>query len=63
MSSEKLFTWLQSGPGSQQGAGTKSRMRLLRRDQTQDEAPEPGQNPSSATIRKHDFCVISRVVG
>ena len=24
MFSEKLFLWLQSGPGSQQGAGTKS---------------------------------------
>ena len=31
MYSEKLFLWLQSGPGSQQGAGTKSSFRLLRK--------------------------------
>ena len=39
MYSEKLFLWLQSGPGSQQGAGTKSRMRLQSRDQIQAEQP------------------------
>ena len=35
MYSEKLFLWLLSGPGSQLGAGTKSRMRLHSRDQIQ----------------------------
>ena len=39
MYSEKLFLWLQSDPGSQQGAGTKSRMRLLSRDQIQAQQP------------------------
>ena len=37
-----------------------SRFTEVSRDQIQDEAPEPGPNPSSATIRKHDLCVISR---
>ena len=71
--SEKLFLRLQSGHHSQQWAGTKSRMRLLSQDKIQYEAPEPGQNPTyeapepgpnpgSATIRKHDFCVISKEI-
>ena len=36
-----------------------SRFTAVSRDQIQTEAPEPGPNPSSATIRKYDFCVIS----
>ena len=36
-----------------------SRFTAVSRDQIQDEAPEPGPNPGLATIRKHDFCVIS----
>ena len=35
-----------------------SRFTAGSRDQIQNEAPEPGPNPGSATTRKHDFCVI-----
>ena len=35
-----------------------SRFTAGSRDQIQNEAPELGPNPGSATTRKHDFCVI-----
>ena len=57
MYSEKLFLWLWSGPGSQQGAGTKSRMSPQSRDQIQ--AQQPLENMMFVSFSQSCFNFLS----